>query len=75
MQMVFQDPYGSLSPRMTVEQIIAEGLGVHGSNRARTERVVADIMTEVGLDPATDASATRTNSPAASASASPSPAR
>ena len=54
MQMVFQDPFGSLSPRMTVEEIIAEGLGVHGLDpgRNRTE-MVADIMPEVGLDPAT----------------------
>ena len=54
MQVVFQDPYGSLSPRMTVEQIIAEGLGVHGvePGRNRTE-MVAEIMREVGLDPAT----------------------
>jgi microcin C transport system ATP-binding protein len=54
MQVVFQDPYGSLSPRMTVEQIIAEGLGVHGVDpgRNRTE-MVAEIMQEVGLDPAT----------------------
>jgi microcin C transport system ATP-binding protein len=54
MQVVFQDPYGSLSPRMTVEQIIAEGLGVHAVDpgRNRTE-MVADIMREVGLDPAT----------------------
>jgi microcin C transport system ATP-binding protein len=54
MQIVFQDPYGSLSPRMTVEQIIAEGLGVHGVDpgRNRTE-MVAEIMMEVGLDPAT----------------------
>ncbi len=54
MQVVFQDPYGSLSPRMTVEEIIAEGLGVHGlePGRNRTE-MVADIMRETGLDPAT----------------------
>ena len=54
MQMVFQDPYGSLSPRMTVEQIVAEGLGVHGSTRGMdTRQMVKDIMIEVGLDPAT----------------------
>jgi microcin C transport system ATP-binding protein len=35
MQIVFQDPFGSLSPRMTVEQIIAEGLGVHGVEPGR----------------------------------------
>lgn len=54
MQVVFQDPYGSLSPRMTVEEIIAEGLGVHGVDpgQNRTE-MVAGIMAEVGLDPTT----------------------
>ena len=52
MQIVFQDPYGSLSPRMTVEQIIAEGLGVHGVERGRNARqMVAEMMAEVGLDP------------------------
>ena len=53
MQIVFQDPYGSLSPRMSVEEIIAEGLGVHGLARDRDERraLVAEAMTEVGLDP------------------------
>ncbi len=53
MQVVFQDPFGSLSPRLTAEQIIAEGLGVHGlePGRNRTE-MVAEIMGEVGLDPA-----------------------
>jgi len=54
MQIVFQDPYGSLSPRMTAEQIIAEGLSVHGLDKGREPRaLVAEIMTEVGLDPAT----------------------
>ena len=53
MQVVFQDPYGSLSPRMTVEEIIAEGLGVHGVEPGRDRhQMVADIMAEVGLDPA-----------------------
>jgi microcin C transport system ATP-binding protein len=52
MQVVFQDPYGSLSPRMTVEEIIAEGLGVHGVEPGRDRhQMVADIMAEVGLDP------------------------
>ncbi|MEM6409318.1 MAG: ABC transporter ATP-binding protein [Pseudomonadota bacterium] len=52
MQIVFQDPYGSLSPRMTVEQIIAEGLSVHGTEAGRNTRdMVAEIMEEVGLDP------------------------
>jgi microcin C transport system ATP-binding protein len=54
LQIVFQDPFGSLSPRMTVEQIIAEGLGVHGVPTGRSAReLVAEIMAEVGLDPAT----------------------
>ena len=53
MQIVFQDPFGSLSPRMTCEQIIAEGLGVHGNPGGRAERdLVAEVMREVGLDPA-----------------------
>ena len=54
MQIVFQDPFGSLSPRMSCEQIIAEGLGVHGMRDGRPQReLVAEVMAEVGLDPAT----------------------
>ena len=53
MQIVFQDPFGSLSPRMTCEQIIAEGLGVHGNPDGRPARdLVAEVMEEVELDPA-----------------------
>jgi len=52
MQIVFQDPFGSLSPRMTVEQIIAEGLTIHGTEPGRSPReMVSDIMKEVGLEP------------------------
>ncbi|MEO1725375.1 MAG: ATP-binding cassette domain-containing protein, partial [Pseudomonadota bacterium] len=52
MQIVFQDPYGSLSPRMSVEEIITEGLEVHGTEPGRNRRdMVAEIMAEVGLDP------------------------
>jgi len=54
MQIVFQDPYGSLSPRMTAEEVIAEGLSVHGVEPGRNRReMVAEIMHEVGLDPYT----------------------
>ena len=52
MQIVFQDPFGSLSPRMTVEQIIAEGFTVHGTGGRDARTEVAQIMAEVGLDPA-----------------------
>jgi microcin C transport system ATP-binding protein len=54
MQIVFQDPYGSLSPRMSIAEIIAEGLGVHGLRGAVSKRdAVSGAMEEVGLDPAT----------------------
>ncbi len=55
MQIVFQDPYGSLSPRMSVAEIVAEGLGVHriGGDGASKRELVAEAMAEVGLDPAT----------------------
>ncbi|WP_417523703.1 ABC transporter ATP-binding protein [Marinovum sp.] len=52
MQIVFQDPYGSLSPRMSCAEIIAEGLGVHGDrgdSRPKRDKV-AEVMKEVGLD-------------------------
>ena len=53
MQIVFQDPYGSLSPRMTCAQVIAEGLRVHRiGDDAAIEQKVRDIIVEVGLDPA-----------------------
>ena len=52
MQIVFQDPFGSLSPRMTCAQIIAEGLEVHGTSDLRPLRdLVTEVMVEVGLDP------------------------
>ncbi len=55
MQMVFQDPYGSLSPRLSVGQIVGEGLEVHGLGGSRAERrtLIAQTLEEVGLDPTT----------------------
>jgi len=50
-QMVFQDPYGSLDPRMSVGDLIAEPMIVHGQPRAGISGRVAEIMTLVGLDP------------------------
>jgi microcin C transport system ATP-binding protein len=53
MQVVFQDPYSSLSPRLSIYQIIAEGLDVHriGKDEAERRALVADVLKEVGLDP------------------------
>ncbi|MBY4893724.1 ABC transporter ATP-binding protein [Rhodobacteraceae bacterium N5(2021)] len=51
-QIVFQDPFGSLSPRMTIEQIVAEGLTVQNVNKTGRRRRVGEILEEVGLDPA-----------------------
>ncbi len=52
MQIVFQDPYGSLSPRMTIGDIIAEGLDLHGLAGSKTERMdrIKQALDEVGLD-------------------------
>ena len=76
LQLVFQDPFGSLSPRMTVGEIVTEGLLVHepGINRAERDRRAAQALEEVQPRSRPRATASRTNSPAASASASPSPA-
>ena len=73
MQVVFQDPYGSPSPRMCVGEIVGEGLRIHRiGSEAEQEQAIIDALVEVGLDPQTRYRYP-TNSPAASASASPSP--
>ena len=53
MQVVFQDPYGSLSPRLSVGQIIEEGLRVHkiGSSPEKRRLLIDEVLEEVGLDP------------------------
>lgn len=52
MQVVFQDPFGSLSPRMSVGQIVGEGLGIHGMGNAEEQaQAIIDALVEVGLDP------------------------
>ncbi len=53
LQIIFQDPYSSLNPRMTVENIVGEALDVHGlvdSASARAKRI-AELLKDVGLDP------------------------
>lgn len=54
LQMIFQDPYGSLNPRMTVEDIIGEALDIHGlaESAAARARRVAELLKAVGLDAA-----------------------
>ena len=53
LQIIFQDPYGSLNPRMTVEDVVGEALDIHGlaeSKSARQKRI-AELLKAVGLDP------------------------
>ena len=53
MQVVFQDPFGSLSPRLSIGQIVEEGLKVHGlgANAGEREALIVAALGEVGLDP------------------------
>ncbi len=55
MQIVFQDPFGSLSPRLSVAEIIAEGLKIHriGADEAEREAMIVAALNEVRLDPET----------------------
>ena len=52
-QMIFQDPYGSLNPRMTVEQIVGEALDIHGltDTQATRQKRISELLKDVGLDP------------------------
>src|SRR5260221_181159 len=54
LQIIFQDPYASLNPRLTIEDIIGEALDLHrlAKNRVGRRNRVAELLTQVGLDPA-----------------------
>jgi microcin C transport system ATP-binding protein len=54
LQIVFQDPFASLSPRLSLAQIVGEGLTVHGigGDAAARRKLIEDVMAELGLDPA-----------------------
>jgi oligopeptide transport system ATP-binding protein len=52
LQMIFQDPYGSLNPRMTVEDVVGEALDIHGlaENKSARRKRIAELLKAVGLD-------------------------
>src|SRR5215472_14031628 len=54
LQMIFQDPYGSLNPRMTVEDIVGEALDIHhlAENKSARQKRIAELLKAVGLDAA-----------------------
>jgi oligopeptide/dipeptide ABC transporter ATP-binding protein len=54
LQIIFQDPYGSLNPRMTVEDIVGEALDIHelAENKSARQKRIAELLKAVGLDPA-----------------------
>ena len=73
LQMIYQDPYGSLNPRMTVGEIVGEALDIHklaARPAARRERVT-ELLKAVGLDPAHCREDTRPGSPCAVGRSSP----
>lgn len=53
LQIIFQDPYGSLNPRMTIRDIVGEALDIHGlaDTRSAREKRIAELLKAVGLDP------------------------
>jgi oligopeptide transport system ATP-binding protein len=53
LQIIFQDPYGSLNPRMTVEDIVGEALDIHelAENKSARQKRIAELLKAVGLDP------------------------